>query len=157
MEGILKKSEINQIVDSLSIAYDFDCNFLKSYYFLIKGRQKVYITNINLKEIDIDRINSTGIYFGTIHDDDRIRLSVEGTTFIKPKKNFIEINKETLKSYLAAENLFLDEVKTINNDETYPFLIVKYETENLGCVSLKENILLNYVSKSRKLDYNKVF
>ncbi len=157
MDNILKKSQINQIVDTISKAYDFNCDFLKEYNFVINSRQKIHITTINLKEVDIERINSVGIYFGTMHDDETIRLSIEGTNMIKPKKNFIELTPESLKSYLAAENLFLEEVKEVNNDKTYPFLIVKYEKENLGCVSIKDNMFLNYTSKSRKLDYNKVF
>lgn len=157
MDQLLKKSQVNTLIDNLSNNYGYNLDFLKSYYFYVGGRGKIYISKIDTTNLKLDRINSSGIYFGTFHDEERFRLSVEGTQFVKPIKNYVKINYETLKSYLAAENLFKDEVLELNKEENSTFLIVIYENQNIGCVSLKENMLLNYISKSRKLDFNKVF
>lgn len=153
----LKKSIVNNLIDNLSSFYDCDLEFLKGYNFYVRSRGKVYMTQFDINSLDIERINSFGLYFGTFHDDERFRLSIEGSKFVKPKKNFVEIDENTLKSYLAGENLFKDEVKNISWEDRCPFLIVICGDENLGCTNIKDDMLLNYVSKGRKLDFNKVF
>ena len=91
-----------------------------------------------------------------MHDNERLRLSLEGSQLIKPKNNYIKIDQRTLKSYLAGENLFINEINEVNNNSS-PFLIVIYENTNLGCVNIKNDKILNYMPKSRRLCFNKVF
>ena len=155
----IKKSEVKELINDLSKDYEDNLDFLNEFNFYSNSKGKTFISKINLANINIERINAIGIYFGTFHDEKRFRLSIEGSRLINPKNNFIKITKEQLKNYLAAENLFIDEIETIKESGTCPFLIVKHENEKLGCVSIKKqnNLLLNYVPKSRKLDFNKVF
>ena len=145
------------LIKNLEKDYGFDTSFLKEFEFYLTSKNKVMLSKINIDKIKFERINSIGIYFGTYHNETRFRLSLEGSKFIKPTKNYIKINKEILKSYVAAENLFTNEVEMINCEPTAPFKIVTYENENLGCVSHREKELLTYMPKSRKLDYNKIF
>ncbi|NCC70890.1 hypothetical protein EOM09_04875 [bacterium] len=105
---------------------------------------------------NIKRINGLGIYFGTFHDELRFRLSIEGSQLLNVEKNYISIGDRAFKSYVAGENLFLNEIDEIV-DNGANFLVVKYDNENIACVSRKNDEFLNYVSKSRKLDFNKVF
>jgi len=145
------------LISNLEIDYGFNTSFLNNYIFYITSKNKVLISKVDIDKIKLDRINSIGIYFGVYHDEIRFRLSLEGSKFIKPTKNYIKINKEIMKSYVAAENLFLEEVEMINCDKISPFKIVVFENDNLGCVSHRNKELLTYMPKSRKLDYNKVF
>ena len=105
----------------------------------------------------MQRVNTIGLYFGAYHNDNRFRLSIEGSKLIKPQKNFLELNEKSLNTYLSGENLFAEEIEKINHEDNCPFLIVKFKDENLGCMNLKDNVFLTYLSKSRKLDHNKLF
>jgi len=154
----IKNSQVKELVEKLSLFYGCNLDFLLSYNFYInKNRGKVYISEIDLSSFHVTKFSSVGIYFGSFHDGDRFRLSIEGSTFISPTKNCVKINFDTLKSYLAAENLFKSEVLELDWQDNAPFLIVIFKNEHLGCVSLKDDLLLTYLPKSRKLDYNKVF
>ena len=154
---VLRKSAVRELVNRLSDSYGCNLEELKSYVFYKNLRGKVYISKVDVRDMSIDRINGVGLYLGTFHDEYRFRLSIEGSNLVGATKNFVTINSDVLKSYLAAENLFADEVDELNNDGSASFLIVRYNGESLGCVSLKEKMLLNYIPKSRKLDFNKVF
>ncbi len=153
----LKILEIKNLIEKLSNFYEDDLNFLLNYSFYLSNSNKLYIFNGSLDEIDLTKINTLGIYFGTFHNKDRFRLSIEGSKFVKPKKNFVKLNEKSFKSYITAENLFKEEVEKISKENNCPFQIVIYENENLGSVSIKENEILTYVPKSRKLDFNRVF
>jgi len=153
----LRLSEIRDLLDDLSFFYDSDLSFLKKYHFFKNSSEKVYIFNGEYEFIDQSRINSIGIYFGTFHNGNKFRLSIEGSKFVKPKQNYVKLNQKAFNSYITAENLFIDEVEEISKTGSSPFLIVVFEDENLGSVSIKENIILNYMPKSRKINYNKVF
>lgn len=153
----LKSAEVKELISKLEEWYKCDTSFLNNYYFYIASKDKIYISTINLEKIKINRIQGIGIYFGTMHDNKRFRLSIEGSQLIKPQINYVKINKETCKSYLSAENLFKEETEEINWQNNCPFLIIKYDKYNLGCVSIKGDELLTYMPKSRKLDFNKVF
>ena len=147
-----------QLMKKLRCYYGDDLEKLKNFYFYFNPRtEKIFVSKIDLEKISINKITGIGLYFGTFHSNDRFRLSIEGSKFVIPKKNFIEIDFEKLKSYLTGENLFQEEVKIENLEKNCPFYIVKYKNENIGCVSLKENIFLNYIPKSRRLDFNKLF
>ncbi len=154
---VLRKSAVRELVDNLSNSYGCDLEELKSYVFYVNPRGKVYISKADVRNEEFKKINGVGLYFGTFHDENRFRLSIEGSGLVSPKKNYVVINSDVLKSYLAAENLFADEVDELNNDGSANFLIVRYNGQSIGCVSLKEKMLLNYIPKSRKLDFNKVF
>lgn len=154
---VLKNSQKKNIILKLEEVYDVKLNNLLDYTFYLNHKGKIFIFNGSLDNLDLSRINNCGIYFGTFHDDDRFRLSLEGTKFLNPKKNYVILKTETLKNYLAAEDLFEEDLEETNYDETYPFLIVKLGENKLGCVSKKENSYLNYIPKSRKLDFGKVF
>lgn len=155
---IMKKSEVRELIDKLAFFYDCDLNFLKSYKFYFnESRGKVYISNANIENLNLRKISGKGLYFGTLHDNDRFRLSIEGSHFISPKKNFVKIDNEKLKSYLSGENLFKEEIIELNWQDKCPFLIVIYDGESLGCVNVKGDELISYVPKSRRLSFNKLF
>jgi len=153
----LKYNQKNNILNQINLNYDSNIENLKEYYFYINNKNKIFISKIDLSSLYSLRVVNIGIYFGTLHDNNNFRLSIEGSQLITPKKNYIEITEETLKSYLAAENIFTDEVLKVNTDNLFPFLIVKFKNNNLGCVSKKDKFYLNYLPKTRKLNFNKLF
>lgn len=154
---LLKKSKKEELINKLSIYYGTNLEQLKSYSFYMSEKtRKVHMCKLDT-EIELKRVTNVGLYFGTYHDEDRFRLSIEGSQFIKPTKNFLVLKEENLKSYLATESLFVEEIKEYNWQENAPFLIVIYNNENIGCINIKEKEILNYIPKSRKLNFNKLF
>lgn len=154
----LNSKQKKELIEKLSFLYNSNIDFLKDYHFYLASKKnKIYISKIDIQNLNLTKISSIGLYFGAFHDDERFRLSIEGTKLIDPKRNYVILKKEALSSYLAAEDLFKEDLEYINWEDNCPFLIVKYENEKLGSVNIKENSILNYIPKSRKLDYNKVF
>lgn len=156
----LNSKEVENILNLIKKYYDADISNLKNYFFSInENTRKIFISNFSLDDLGVDlpRINSHGMYFATMHDGGRVRLSIEGSKLISAKKNFIVLNEENLKSYVSGEDLFFDEVEEINKDNTAPFLIVKYKDENIGCMGLTKDSLMTYVPKSRRLEFNRIF
>lgn len=153
----LRVSERDELLNKLSYFYGQDLSHLKKYYFYILKKEKVHISTIDLEKFWPSRTNVLGLYFGSYHNQDRFRLSFEGSRFITPTKNYVLLNKDCISSFVSGENLFRDEVEEISLEEDCPFLIVRYEGESLGSVSIKDKFILNYLSKGRKLDFNKLF
>lgn len=156
---VLDKNSIKELVERLSFFYDVDLSFLYSYEFYLNDKEdKLFICSVDLKSIsELERVQGYGLYFGTFHDNQRFRLSIEGSKFINPKKNFVRINEKSLKNYVAGEDLFVDEVVEYDWSNNCPFLIVQFEDENIGSVNLKDKVFLNYVPKSRRLEFNRIF
>ena len=101
------------------------------------------VGDMNLKDL---RINSLGLYFGELKHG-QLRLSIEGSQIIGPHstKNVIELDHEQIKKWLSGENLEL------SSESSSKFVIVKHEQDFFGCGRIKENILLNFLPKSRRL------
>jgi len=153
----MKQSQIKELIEKLTSYYGTNLNFLKEYHFYINNKNKVQISKINLNDLNLQRINLIGLYFGAYHDDNRFRLSLEGSKLINPTKNYILLNIKSLNSFISGENLFKEEVEKIDFENNCPFLIVRYEDENFGCMNIKDNMLITYLPKTRKLDFNKLF
>ncbi len=154
----LEKQEKKKLIYSLEDGYGCQLEELFQYEYYVTSKNKVYISSVDPSDLPLNSINSLGLYFGTFHSKDKFRLSIEGSKWIIPKKNYIILKDEkALASYLAAENVFEEDISEKNIQTGTPYIIVLYNNHQLGCVSQKENYYLTYLPKSRKLDYNKVF
>ena len=153
----LNSQRKDDLISTLKSDYGFDTSFLNDYIFYITSKDKIMLSKIDVDKLNLQRVNSLGIYFGIYHSETKFRLSLEGSKMIKPTKNYIKLNEKAMKSYVTAENLFVDEVEQIEFTNSAPFKIVKYNDDNLGCMSHRDNEFLTYLSKSRKLDFGKVF
>ena len=156
----LSQKQKEELISTLSFFYNTRTGHLKDHTFYLNEKtSKVYIANMPVEEtnLKLKRINSQGLYFGTYHDNNRFRLSMEGTQLIEPKRNYIILNEKSLKNYISGENLFKEEAEEINWEDKSPFLIVKYEDDNLGSVNIKEDFIINYVPKSRRLNFDRLF
>jgi ribosome biogenesis protein Nip4 len=153
----LNSQRKTDLIKTLESDYGYDTNFLNEYIFYITSKDKIMLSKIDVDKLKLERVNSLGIYFGIYHSETKFRLSLEGSKMIKPTKNFIKIDDKAMKSYVTAENLFEDEVQQIKFSSSAPFKIVQYKKDNLGCMSHRDKEFLTYLSKSRKLDFGKVF
>jgi len=143
---ILNKKEIKEIINL--IEKQWGAKLKLDYVFLRNNKNRVFVVNKDISKIDLSklRINSFGMYFCEI-DRIGIRLSIEGSQLVGPKatKNLIEINEKQTKQWLKGEDL---EIK-----ENYSgFVILKHNNYFLGTGKFKENKVLNYVGKSRRIN-----
>ena len=123
---------------------------LKLDYILIKNsKNRIFIVNKDTSKIDFSklRINSIGMYFCDLENE--IRLSIEGSQIIGPKstKNVVEIDEEQAKKWLKGEDLEIED-----KGNYHGFVIIKHENDFLGTGKFKDNKILNYVSKSRRIN-----
>jgi len=152
----LKSKEVKLLLEKINKWYGAEISQLRKYSFYVTSKGKLYLSSIAVEELKTKRITGIGMYFGTFPDEKRFRLSIEGSKLIKPKKNYIKLNKKSILSYISGENLFKDEIK-INTDNTAPFLIVQYNEDNIGVTSVSENIINTFIPKGRRLNFNKMF
>ena len=117
------------------------------YTFAKNNKHRVFIINKDVSKIDFSklRINSIRMYFCDLENG--IRLSIEGSQIIGPEatKNVAEINEEQTKKWMKGEDLEIDDKNNYSG-----FVIIKNKNDFLGTGKIKENKILNYVSKSRR-------
>jgi len=155
----MKRKEVSDLLEQIGEEYGCDAKTLliEKYVFFISDKNKVYIINEELKDIDTQalRINSFGLYFCEINRG-KVRLSIEGSQIIGPlaTKNVTEFNDDVAKRWIMGEDIEDWE------EETQGFTIIKHVIKTkdnntmsdfLGCGKYKENRILNFIPKQRRI------
>ena len=142
---ILNSKEIKEILKL--IEKQWSAKLKPDYTFLKNNKNRIFIINRDVSKIDFSklRINSIGMYFCDLENE--IRLSIEGSQIIGPKaaKNIVEIDKEQTRLWLKVEDLEVE-------GDYSGFVIMKHNDDFLGTGKFKENKVLNYVNKSRRVN-----
>jgi NOL1/NOP2/fmu family ribosome biogenesis protein len=142
---ILNKKQIKEIL--VLIKKQWSADLTLDYAFLKDKNDKIFIINKEFAKINLEklRINSMGLYFAQLMPDG-IRLSIEGSQIIGPraKKNILELNEKQKKEWLRGNDL---EIKT----ELKNYVILKCNKDFLGIGKIKQNKILNYIPKTRRL------
>ncbi len=142
---ILNKKEVKAILEM--VKKQWECDFKEDYAFLQNKDGKVFIVNKDIAKIDFKkiRINSVGLYFAELRNNE-IRLSIEGSQLIGPKakENVIELNEKEAREWLKGNDL---EKETSANG----FVIIKHDKDYLGTGKARDNKILNFVPKTRRL------
>ncbi|MBW3021453.1 hypothetical protein KY328_00895 [Candidatus Woesearchaeota archaeon] len=143
---LLNNKQAKTILKYIKEQWDAEIS-VEDYAVLINDKNKIFIANREVFDIELDklRINSLGLYIGETAKG--IRLSIEGSQFIGPKakKNIIEIDEEQVNNWIKGKDL-----EDIKGDYS-GFLIVKHKNDFLGTGKFKENKILNFVPKIRRL------
>jgi len=142
---ILNKKEIKNILDI--IKKQFGADFKSDYVFLISEKNKIYIVNRDIERIDLSklRVNSYGIYFGELRNDE-LRFSVEGSQIIGKiaKKNVVELDDKNLKDWFNGLDLDMEFDRG--------FVILKHKDDFVGCGKSLGDKILNYLPKIRRFN-----
>jgi len=142
---VLNKKEAKKILELIKKQWDAD--FVTEKIFL-KNQNDIFLVSREVFSINLDtiRINSLGLYFGELFDN-KLRLSIEGSQIIGPlaKENVVELNETELKQWLRGENI---EKQTNLNS----YVILMHKNDFYGCGKAKENMILNYVPKVRRIN-----
>jgi NOL1/NOP2/fmu family ribosome biogenesis protein len=142
---ILNKKEIKSILESIN--KQWGCDIKLDYAFLMNQNNRIFLANKELFDIDMKklRVNSLGLYFGEFSNDE-LRLTIEGSQLIGPKatKNVLELDDFETKEWLKGTDLD----KEIDGKG---FFLIKHDEDFMGSGKLKDNKLLNYTPKTRRL------
>ncbi len=153
---ILSKKDKENLLNYVKDNYGCNIDKIIDYnFYLNENNNKVYICNFKVENLNLKNIINIGLYFGKFHDNNRFRLSFEATRNLNIEKNYIMLKQSD--NFLNKENLFKEEIESINSDGKCPFLVVKFENENWGCVSKKDKYFVSYLPKSRKISHKKMF
>jgi NOL1/NOP2/fmu family ribosome biogenesis protein len=143
---ILKKKDKKRFLELLKKQFGFEEKL--DYNFLINTKNKIFIINKDLVNINIDkiRINSIGLYIAEFRNDE-VRLSIEGSQLIgkKAKKNILELNDKQARDWMKGNDLELE-------TKEKSFLIIKNNNDYLGSGKSTLDKILNFVPKSRRLN-----
>ncbi len=144
---ILNNREIKKILKQLEY-FGFEGRL--NYAFLKKKDGKLYILDRKFGEIDTKnlRINNLGLYFGK-EENSGIRLSIEGSQLIRPDKNVIELDEKQVKQWMHGKDIAMQ-------TEEQGIKAIKSGKDFFGCGILKQNKLLNFVPKNRRLTTKKI-
>ncbi len=144
---ILNGKEIKEIYKL--IEKQWGAKIKLDYGFLRNNKNRVFIINRDISKIDISklRINSIGMYFCELYGDE-VRLSIEGSQIIGPKasKNVVELNDEETRNWLRGEEIEKE------CSDCKGFVILKNEKDFLGNGRYSNKRILNYVSKTRRIN-----
>lgn len=141
---ILTKKEVKQLLNKIKQQYNI--SNLDLDYIFFKSKDRIYLISKEFSKADLEnlRINSLGLYFANIRD--KLRLTIEGSQIIGPlaKANVLEITETQLKEYFKGNNL-----KTNKNFKD--FVILKYNDKFLGVGKYKDNQIINFFPKERRV------
>jgi NOL1/NOP2/fmu family ribosome biogenesis protein len=142
---ILNKKQIKEILALIKQQWNTDIDL--DYVFLEGNDDKIFIINKDFAELDLTklRINNMGLYFAQKMIDG-IRLSIEGSQIIGPKakKNVLELDNKQTKQWLQGYDLEI--TADLKN-----YVILKHKNDFLGAGKIKQNKILNYIPKTRRL------
>lgn len=143
---VLDRKDKKRFFELLKKQFGFEEDL--DYAFLINNKNKVFIVNKGIANIDLERIriNSIGLYIAEFNNNE-VRLSIEGSQIIgkKAKKNVIELDENQAKEWLKGNDL----EKPTNAEG---FVILKHNEDYLGSGRVKQNTILNFVPKTRRLN-----
>ncbi|MFT4303444.1 MAG: methyltransferase RsmF C-terminal domain-like protein [Candidatus Woesearchaeota archaeon] len=145
----LNRKEAGKILEQ--IEKEYGCNpkslLIDRYTFFQSDKNKIYIVNNLIKEFDFSqmRINSFGLYLCEINRGN-IRLSIEGSQLLGKhcKKNILEIDEEISKQWMMGNDI-------PSEKEFNGFVIIKNNNDYMGSGKYKEGVILNFVSKQRRI------
>ena len=142
---ILNKKKVKEIINQIKTQWG--CDFSPDFVYLRNPKGKIYIINRDIEKIDTAqlKIDSVGMYFANLKDE-KIRLSIEGSQLVGPKanKNIVELNEKQKEEWLRGEDI---EKQT----NCSGFVIIKHKNDYMGCGKIKEERILNFYPKTRRI------
>lgn len=142
---ILNKKEGERVLGR--IKEQFGIKNLDFDYGILQNKDgKIFLISKDVNKIKLDklRINELGLYVANTNKE--LRLSIEGSQLFgkNASKNVYEVNEEQANFWLKGEDLECS--KEFNG-----FVIIKHKDDYLGSGKWKDNKILNYIPKERRI------
>ena len=143
--NILNKKEVKVILGLLDKQWGI-CEVL-DFVFLMNDEDEIFIVSKDFSLIDEKRlrVNSLGLYFGELRNDE-LRLSIEGSQLLGKfaKKGVLDISDEEVREYVAGNDLVFDSSEK-------GFFLLRNGTDFFGAAKLKNGVILNFYPKPRRV------
>src|SRR3989344_563793 len=143
----LNNREAKKVLKAIEEHWSCDlAGLLKEYAFLITDKEKLYMFRRSAFDVQVQSpAKVIGMYVASLRDA-HVRLSIEGAQLIAKfaSKNIVDIDEKQTGAWIRGQDLVMA------GDER-GFRIVRSGPDVLGCGYLKEEILLNYVPKVRRI------
>ncbi len=143
--NILNKKAVKEILALIKSQWNAEVDL--DYAFLQDKDNKIFLINKDFAQIPLEklRINKIGLYFGQVLNNE-LRLSIEGSQLIGPKAktNILELTQKQTRDWLRGEDLATDQ-------EAKGFVLIKHNNDFFGTGKIKNNIVLNFVPKGRRI------
>lgn len=144
----LSKKEKKEIIEKLKNQFGIEN---VDGEFVLSGTERIFLYQGKLTQKELDEIQKDtlveriGIYFAKKINED-IKLSLDGVQIVrnKIKKNIFEINKKQAEDWMHGNELAIE-------TGLRGFIVLKYESDLLGCGKASEGKITNFVPKSRRL------
>jgi len=139
---ILNKKEIKKFLKDLE--KEFKIKPKLDYIFLKNNKGKIFIINKSFANLNINKlkINNIGLYIAR-QEKNNLRLTIEGSILLKNSKNTLNLTEKQMYDHMKGLELNIKE-----KDGNY---ILKHKNTFLGSSKIKNNKLLNYIPKSRRI------
>jgi NOL1/NOP2/fmu family ribosome biogenesis protein len=121
-------------------------DLLSEHIILKSSKLKLYLLRRDSVKVEWpQRISQAGLYIASVKDA-LPRLSVEGSQLIGPRatKQIMDISTEDADQWIRGTKLPV-------GDEVRGCLIIRCGTDYMSCGHAKENVLTNYLPKSRRI------
>jgi len=141
---ILNTKEAKRVFEKLD--EQFGINVKVDLGVLKDKHGKLFLITKDINKVDFSklRINELGLYFAK--DNSEIRLTIEGTQLFgeHATKNVHEVDKSDAYFWMTGEDISCS--KDYNG-----FVIIKHKDDYLGCGKCKENKIINFIPKERRI------
>jgi len=143
---VLERKDKKRFLELLKTQFNFKEKL--DYVFLTNNKNKIFIVNKEIANINLDkiRINSIGLYIAEFRNNE-VRLSIEGSQIIGPSsdKNIIELDDKQARDWLKGNDIEI-------TSKTKEFVILKHKNDYLGSGKATIDKILNFVPKTRRLN-----
>ncbi len=142
---IIPRKELKELKSHIKDQWGADIDL--DYVFLKNKDEDIFVAARDLFEVDFSelRTDSFGLYFGQLKKGE-LRLSMEGAQMVGPfaKKNVVELSFSEVREFFHGTD--------INKEKSGDgYVILRHENDFVGCSRFKDNKLLNFTPKVRRI------
>lgn len=146
---VLNSKEVRSILAIIRQQWGSDLSELSAGCGFLEGKDgDIFLISRDVEKLDLENlhIDSLGLYFGQLRNDG-LRLSIEGSQIVgkAATRNIVELADSEFRQWLGGNDLEKD------YGGCNGYVLVKYNSDFIGCGKLKEGKILNFVPKARRI------
>ncbi|MFT4310582.1 MAG: methyltransferase RsmF C-terminal domain-like protein [Candidatus Woesearchaeota archaeon] len=143
---VLNSKQVKEILGQLHEQWGITVDTPYVWYIHPK-HQDIYVLSTAAKHIEFEhlRINNLGLYVAHIDKQNMLRLSIEASQLWGPQatKGVISLDDTQYIQWLRGQD--------IAYTHPYGYVLVKHGDDFMGCGKIKDDMLLNFVPKARRI------
>lgn len=139
----LNSRDTKKISEKLKEVFGVELN--KNFGYAQNAEGKIFMISKKIAEVDAKKLRAThfGLYIAK-EEMEVIRLSIDATHFLQPKKNVVELSKSEMEAWMKGENIE-------HKSDLRGVVSMKYKQDFLGCGKKGNETIYNFVPKERRV------